>query len=178
MQTQFPGGSLIGCAAGFLNVPKLKGSHTALKSGMVAADALYEHLIERKPYAYQKKLQESWVYKELYKVRNIRPGFKKGLWVGVINAAFETYITHGKSPWTLQNQEDDKQLKPAKKSNKITYPKPDGKITFDRLSSLYLSTPSGLMEGSYGMKTQEGESFDVEIPAFSLDSPYETAVVH
>ena len=136
---EFPGGSLIGCAAGFLNVPKLKGSHTALKSGMVAADALYEHLIERKPYAYQKKLQESWVYKELYKVRNIRPGLKKGLWMGLINAAFETYITHGKSPWTLQNKGDDKQLKPAKESDKITYPKPDGKITFDRLSSLYLS---------------------------------------
>ena len=72
-------------------------------------------------------------------MRNIRPGLKKGLWMGLINAAFETYITHGKSPWTLQNKGDDKQLKPAKESDKITYPKPDGKITFDRLSSLYLS---------------------------------------
>jgi len=138
-QLEFPGGSLIGCAAGFLNVPKIKGSHTALKSGMVAAEALYDHLIKGEPYAYQNRLEKSWVYEELYKVRNIRPGFRKGVWSGLLNAAFETYITQGKSPWTFKNYADYKQLKLAIHSSPISYPKPDGVLTFDRLSSLYLS---------------------------------------
>lgn len=138
-QLEFPGGSLIGCAAGFLNVAKIKGSHTALKSGMVAAEALYDHLIKGEPYTYQKRLEQSWVYDELYKVRNIRPGFQKGLWRGLLNAAFETYITQGKSSWTLKNGADYKKLKLAINSSPIAYPKPDGVLTFDRLSSLYLS---------------------------------------
>lgn len=138
-QLDFPGGSLIGCAAGFLNVAKIKGSHTALKSGMVAAEALHAHLSEGEPYNYQKRLEKSWVFDELYKVRNIRPGFQKGLGFGLLNAAFETYITRGKSPWTLKNHADYKQLRPAKKYSPLLYPKPDGKVTFDRLSSLYLS---------------------------------------
>ena len=135
---QFPGGCLIGCAAGFLNVAKLKGSHTALKSGMVAAEAAYDHL-NKKPFVYEERLKKSWVYEELYKVRNIRPGFQKGLWAGLLNAAFETYISYGKSPWTLKNHADYKQLKPAKDCSPISYPKPDGKITFDRVTSLYLA---------------------------------------
>ncbi|HUX80066.1 MAG TPA: electron transfer flavoprotein-ubiquinone oxidoreductase [Alphaproteobacteria bacterium] len=138
-QLQFPGGSLIGCAAGFLNVPKIKGSHTALKSGMIAAESLYDHLIKGEPYTYQNRLEKSWVYEELYKVRNIRPGFQRGLMLGLLNAGFETYLTRGKSPWTLGNHADYKQLKPANKYKPIAYPKPDGKITFDRLTSLYLS---------------------------------------
>jgi len=137
-QLEFPGGSLIGCAAGFLNVAKLKGTHTALKSGMIAAVALYDYLRQGEPYTYQERLEKSWVYKELYKVRNIRPGFHKGLVRGLLNAAFET-ITHGKSPWTLKNRKDYKQLKPAGECSVISYPRPDGKVTFDRLSSLYLS---------------------------------------
>lgn len=139
-QLEFPGGSLLGCGAGFLNVPKIKGSHTALKSGMVAAEAVYDHLIKGKPYAYEERLKKSWVYPELYKVRNIRPGFKKGLWWGLLNAALETYIFRGKSPWTLRHEEDFKALKPASSLKQIVYPKPDGEITFDRLSSLFLST--------------------------------------
>lgn len=135
---EFPGGSLIGCAAGFLNVAKIKGSHTALKSGMIAAEALYAYLRKSEPYTYQERLEKSWVYKELYKVRNIRPGFQKGLAFGLLNAVFET-ITQGKSPWTLKNHRDYKQLNPAAVCSEISYPKPDGKITFDRLSSLYLS---------------------------------------
>lgn len=138
---EFPGGSLIGCAAGFLNVAKIKGSHTALKSGMIAAEALYDHLCKGKPYTYQERMEKSWVYKELYKVRNIRPGFQKGLVFGLLNAGFET-ITQGKSPWTLKNLRDYKQLKPAALCSEISYPKPDGKLTFDRLSSLYLSNIS------------------------------------
>mgnify|MGYP001348955621 CR=1 FL=1 len=138
-QLEFPGGSLIGCAAGFLNIAKIKGSHNALKSGMIAAEALYDHLIKGAPYTYEKRLKKSWVYKELSIVRNIRPGFQKGLWAGLLNAALEIYISGGKSPWTLKNHADYKKLKPANKSYEIFYPKPDGKITFDRLTSLYRS---------------------------------------
>ncbi|MBA3813223.1 MAG: electron transfer flavoprotein-ubiquinone oxidoreductase [Alphaproteobacteria bacterium] len=140
-KVEFPGGSLIGCAAGFLNVAKIKGSHTALKSGMIAAEALYDHLRNDAPYAYQERLKKSWVYKELYKVRNIRPGFRKGLIFGLVNAVFET-IMQGKSPWTLKNHKDYKRLKPAAECFKISYAKPDGVLTFDRLSSLYLSNIS------------------------------------
>ncbi|MBS0271360.1 MAG: electron transfer flavoprotein-ubiquinone oxidoreductase [Proteobacteria bacterium] len=136
---EFPGGFLIGCSAGFLNVAKIKGSHTALKSGMIAAEAAFEHLMEGKAYSYKKRLEKSWVYEELYKVRNIRPGFQRGIWFGLLNAAFETYITRGKSPWTLRNQADHIKLKPATQCRKISYPLPDGKITFDRSTALSLS---------------------------------------
>ncbi len=136
---EFPGGSLIGCAAGFLNVAKLKGSHTALKSGMIAAESLYDFLVKNKPYSYEVRLRKSWIAKELFKVRNIRPGFQRGLWQGLFNAVFETFISFGKSPWTLRNKADYKQLKPADQYQPISYPKADGKITFDRLTSLFLS---------------------------------------
>jgi electron-transferring-flavoprotein dehydrogenase len=122
-------------------VAKIKGSHTALKSGMIAAEALYDHLRNDAPYTYQERLEKSWIYKELYKVRNIRPGFQKGLVFGLLNAAFET-ITQGKSPWTLKNRKDYTQLKPATCCSAIPYPKPDGILTFDRLSSIYLSNIS------------------------------------
>lgn len=140
----FPGGALIGDAAGFLNVPKIKGIHTAMQSGMLAAQACFDALatdlsdqIELK--SYPELVQQSWLSKELYAVRNIRPGFKLGLLPGLINAAFETYITRGSSPWTLSNHADYKSLIPAAKAKKINYPKPDGIVTFDKLSSVYLS---------------------------------------
>lgn len=142
----FPGGALIGDAAGFLNVPKIKGTHTAMKSGMLAAEACFELLEQDHATTtqleltnYSEKIKNSWVAQELYTVRNIRPGFKLGLIPGLINAAFETYITHGKSPWTLTNHADFKSLKHASKAKKINYPKPDGLLTFDKLSSVFLS---------------------------------------
>lgn len=140
----FPGGALIGDAAGFLNVPQIKGIHTAIKSGMLAAEACFETFQQKNSIAieltnYSNKIAHSWVKKELYSVRNIRPGFKYGLLPGLINAAFETYITYGKSPWTLANHADYRSLKAAKKVKKIDYPKPDNQITFDRLSSVFLS---------------------------------------
>lgn len=139
----FPGGSIIGCAAGYLNVPKIKGSHAAMKSGMIAAETVFEALSQNKqPEAgvLDHKIRNSWVGKELYTVRNIRPGFKWGLWGGLVNAAFETYITRGKSPWTFGHQKDNESLKLAKDSPKIHYPKPDGKISFDRLSNVFYSS--------------------------------------
>ena len=139
----FPGGVLIGCAAGTLNVPKIKGTHTAMKSGMVAAEAIAEAFAGDKPdtlSAYPQKLQQSWVWPELHAVRNIRPGFAKfGLYGGLVNAALETYVFKGKAPWTLKNHADNKTLKKAKDCTPIEYPKPDGKLTFDRLSSVFLS---------------------------------------
>lgn len=138
----FPGGALIGCSAGFLNVPKIKGSHTAMKSGMIAAEAAFDHLQKGSDFNYLERLQKSWVWDELYQVRNIRPGFQKGLWAGLLNAAFETYITRGKSPWTLKNHADFKSTRFAEYYPKIEYPKPDNIVTFDRLSSVYLSNIS------------------------------------
>ena len=140
----FPGGALIGDAASFLNVPKIKGIHLAIQSGLFAAEACFEAFTETssKPLeltAYSEKIKRSWVAKELYNARNIRPGFRYGLYVGLANAAFETYITHGKSPWTLANHADNTTLKPANQAYKIHYPKPDGIVTFDKLSSVYLA---------------------------------------
>lgn len=144
-QLTFPGGALIGDAAGFLNVPKIKGIHTAMESGMLAADACFEALTSRSETSplelrsYPEKVKQSWLSKELYAVRNIRPGFKYGLLPGLLNAAFETWISRGKSPWTLVNHADHLQLKPANKAKKLHYPKPDNIRTFDKLSSVYLS---------------------------------------
>ena len=139
----FPGGLLVGDTAGFLNVPKIKGNHTAMKSGMVAAEAVFEHLTGgnngHEVTEYPARLKQSWVWDELYRVRNIRPGFQKGLWAGLANAAYETAVK-GKSPWTLHHKHPDHAtLKKAGEARKIEYPKPDGKISFDRLSSVYLS---------------------------------------
>lgn len=141
----FPGGVLIGDTAGFLNVPKIKGNHTAMKSGMTAAESLYVFLTAgeagdygRECTAYPEKLRQSWIWPELSAVRNIRPGFHRGLWFGLINAAWET-VTRGLSPWTLRNHADHAQLDRAAAAEPINYPKPDGVLTFDRLSSVQLS---------------------------------------
>lgn len=138
----FPGGMLIGDGAGFLNVPKIKGTHTAMKSGMVAAEAVAEALEQRPPVveSYPEKLRASWLWEELLGVRNIRPGFVKfGFWGGMINAALDTYVFRGKAPWTFKHHEDHAVLKKAAEAPRIDYPKPDGVLTFDRLSSVFLS---------------------------------------
>ncbi len=140
----FPGGLLIGDGAGFLNVPKIKGIHTAMESGIIAAQTCFDAIehFTSKPIEltnYSEKIKQSWMAKELYNVRNIRPGFRYGLFAGLINAAFETYITQGKSPWTLKHHADYQTLKRASECKKIDYPKPDGILTFDLPSSVYLS---------------------------------------
>ncbi len=136
----FPGGLLIGDTAGFLNVPKIKGTHTAMKSGMLAAEAIAEGAIDfgSEIAAYPEKLKNSWVWSELKKVRNIRPGFHWGMWIGLINAGLETVLC-GLTPWTLKNHADHAQLKKAGESKKIEYPKPDGVLTFDILTSVSFS---------------------------------------
>ncbi|MBL8438250.1 MAG: electron transfer flavoprotein-ubiquinone oxidoreductase [Zoogloeaceae bacterium] len=140
----FPGGLLIGDTAGFLNVPKIKGTHMAMKSGIEAAEALFAHLtaeVEQgtEVTAYPERLKACWLWDELYTVRNIRPSFRWGLWGGIAYSALDTYVFRGKAPWTLRNHADHTSLKKASECTPIAYPKPDGKISFDRLSSVFIS---------------------------------------
>ena len=135
----FPGGLVIGDAAGFLNAPKLKGSHTAMKSGMVAAETVFKRLAGDAKADYRSALEASWVWPELHAARNIRPAFRYGLWAGLAHAALDTYILRGRAPWTLRQSADFEHLERAIRAKPIAYPKPDGKITFDRLSSVFLS---------------------------------------
>lgn len=139
----FPGGLLIGCAAGFLNVPKIKGNHTAMKSGMLAAETVFDGLLNHKRpelIEYQTATENSWIWPELKQARNIRPAFKWGLLPGLAYAALDTYVLRGNAPWTLHHSiPDHLMLKKAKDCKPIQYPKPDGKISFDKLSSLQLS---------------------------------------
>ncbi|HEY1797683.1 MAG TPA: electron transfer flavoprotein-ubiquinone oxidoreductase [Stellaceae bacterium] len=138
-ELDFPGGSLIGCAAGFLNVPKIKGNHTAMKSGMVAAEAVFARLGGDQGSRVGDAIRQSWVWDELYRVRNVRPGFRLGLWAGLAHAAFDTYVLRGKAPWTLRHHPDHSQLMRAEQAQRIVYPRPDGKVSFDRLSSVFIS---------------------------------------
>uniref|UniRef100_A0A8B9HE82 Electron transfer flavoprotein-ubiquinone oxidoreductase n=1 Tax=Astyanax mexicanus TaxID=7994 RepID=A0A8B9HE82_ASTMX len=147
----FPGGALIGCSPGFMNVPKIKGTHTAMKSGMLAAEAIFSKLTDENLQSdtagihvpsYEESLKNSWVWKELRSVRNIRPSFHNyfGLYGGMVYTGIFYWILRGKEPWTLKHAGlDAAQLKPAKECTPIEYPKPDGKISFDLLSSVALS---------------------------------------
>jgi len=138
----FPGGAIVGDAAGFLNVPKIKGTHTAMKSGMVAAEAAFEALGAGAPpvlEAYPQRLKESWLWAELRSVRNIRPAFRWRLYGGLVGSALSTFLFRGREPWTMHHHPDNASLKLAKDSPKIEYPKADGVLTFDRLASVYIS---------------------------------------
>jgi len=135
----FPGGALIGDTAGFLNVPKIKGSHTAMKSGMVAAEAVFARLGGNAAAQVRQALEQSWVWDELYRVRNIRPSFRLGLWGGLAYSAFDTFVLRGRAPWTFHHHPDHSQLIRASQAPHIDYPRPDGKVSFDRLSSVFIS---------------------------------------
>ncbi|XP_052471256.1 electron transfer flavoprotein-ubiquinone oxidoreductase, mitochondrial [Carassius gibelio] len=147
----FPGGMLIGCSPGFMNVPKIKGTHTAMKSGMLAAETAFSKITDENLQSetaglyipeYKEALEKSWIWKELYAVRNIRPSFHNyfGLYGGMMYTGIFYWFLRGKEPWTLKhNGLDSAQLKPAKDCAPIEYPKPDGKISFDLLSSVALS---------------------------------------
>ena len=139
----FPGGVLVGDTAGFLNVPKIKGTHMAMQSGMAAAEAVFDLLgaevVGNEALAYPDKLKASWMWDELYRVRNIRPAFKWGMWGGLAYGALDTLVLRGKAPWTMHHHADHDQLVPKDQAPRISYPKPDGVLTFDRLSSVFLS---------------------------------------
>ncbi len=140
----FPGGALIGDTAGFLNVPKIKGTHAAMKSGMLAAEAVAEALANGRPAepaTYEARFRDSWLYAELHGARNVRPAFAKmGLYGGIAYSALDTFLLRGKAPWTFHHAHADHEgLRPAAAAPKIAYPKPDGTLTFDRLSSVFIS---------------------------------------
>lgn len=150
-QLAFPGGALIGCSPGFMNVPKVKGSHNAMKSGMVAAEAAFEALTDENFHCdteglylknYEEAIRESWVYKELHAVRNVRPSFgtRLGIYGGIVYTGVVYFLLRGKEPWTFKHAHvDHDSLKPAKDCKEIEYPKPDNKLTFDLLSSVALT---------------------------------------
>ena len=139
----FPGGALIGDTAGFLNMPKIKGTHTAMKSGIVAAEAVFPAVAAGRGAdevaEYPEKLRQSWLWEELYQVRNIKPSFGWGLWAAIAYSALDTYLFRGKAPWTFHHKPDHAKLKKASECPKIEYPKPDGVISFDKLSSVFIS---------------------------------------
>jgi electron-transferring-flavoprotein dehydrogenase len=143
-KTVFPGGALIGCDAGYLNVSRIKGSHAAIKTGMLAADAAYAAIVAGRQHdelsAYPRAFESSWLYTELYKSRNFKSWFKKGLTVATLMNGFEQFVMGGNMPWTLRRDKPDHAyLRPAAECTPIDYPKPDGKLTFDRLSSVFIS---------------------------------------
>jgi len=140
----FPGGALIGDNAGFLNASRIKGSHCAIKSGMLAAEAACEALKAGRSgdelAAYPRAWRSSWLYDELHRARNFKPWMSKGLYTGTLMVGVDQVVFRGKAPWTLHHKgADHLQTRPASQFSPITYPKPDGVLTFDRLSSVFVS---------------------------------------
>lgn len=135
----FPGGVLVGCAAGFLNVPKIKGIHTAMKSGMIVAETIFSAEAKENCRAVANAFKKSWIWHELKLARNIRPAFTWGLTCGLLYAAIDTYLFRGRAPWTFKHQADHLQLKKANLFQPNLPFKPDNKITFDLMSSVYLT---------------------------------------
>ena len=140
-QMHMPGALLIGCDAGTLNMPKIKGSHTAMKSGIIAAEVIENHISKNEDLSsYEDKFKNSWVYKELHQARNVKPSFQWGLIPAMIFTGIDQKLFGGKLPFTLQHKHADHEtLIPAKDAKKISYPKYDGVLTFDKPSSVYLS---------------------------------------
>ena len=136
-----PGALIIGCDAGTLNMPKIKGSHTAMKSGIIAAETICEYIQSNKPLSnFEIKFKNSWLYKELYQARNVKPSFNWGLIVAILFTGIDQIIFRGNMPFTLKHKHADHEtLLPISKVKKIDYPKYDGKITFDKTSSVYLT---------------------------------------
>jgi electron-transferring-flavoprotein dehydrogenase len=139
----FPGGALIGCDAGFLNMSRIKGSHAAIKTGMLAAIAAFDALGAERQHdeltAYTTAFEQSWLHEELHTARNVKPLLKWGTY-GSPLVWIDQMILRGKAPWTLHHTKADHEcLRPASEFEPIVYPKPDGKISFDRLSSVFIS---------------------------------------
>ncbi len=143
-KTVFPGGALVGCDAGYLNVSRIKGSHAAIKTGMLVAEAAFDAIQAGRQHdelsAYPEAFEKSWLHAELHKSRNFKSWFKKGLAVATVMNGVEQFALRGHIPWTLhRDTPDHAYLKPAAECKPIIYPKPDGKLTFDRLSSVFIS---------------------------------------
>ena len=170
----FPGGALIGDDAGFLNAARIKGSHAAIKSGMLAADAALEALAANRQRdaltAFPAAFRDSWLYQELHKTRNFKPYMKHGLWMGSLLFGIDQKLFGGKTPWTLHNSADHDRLKPAAECPKIDYPKPDGKLSFDRLSSVFLSNTNHEEEQPCHLRLKDG-SVPIAVNLALYDAP-------
>jgi len=174
-KTVFPGGALVGCDAGFLNVSRIKGSHAAIKTGMMAAEAAFDALIQGRQHdelaAYPEAFEKSWLYTELNKSRNFKAWFKKGLSMGTLMNGIEQFVFKGNIPWTLhRDKPDHAYLKPAAECQPIVYPKPDGKLTFDRLSSVFISNTNH-EEHQPAHLTLKDASVPVSINLAKFDGP-------
>ena len=170
----FPGGVLLGCAAGFVNVPKIKGSHTAMKSGMMAAESVFEAIQAGRSGdaldSYTQRFSESWIYEELRQARNFRPAFRWGLLLGTLYGGLDLKIFRGRLPWTFRHHPDHQRLKKAADCPKIEYPKPDGQVTFDRLSSVFLSNTNHEEDQPVHL-TLKDESVPIAVNLAEYDAP-------
>jgi len=175
----FPGGALIGCSAGFVNLPRIKGSHNAMKTGMLAAEAAFAALGEGRARdtlaAYEDSWKASWVYEDLWKVRNVKPGLKWGLWTGMAHGGAHMWLNDlglgALAPWTLRHAKGDHEaLRPAATMPRIVYPKPDGVLTFDKLSSVFLSNTNH-EEDQPGHLTLRDASVPVAVNLATYDGP-------
>jgi electron-transferring-flavoprotein dehydrogenase len=170
----FAGGVLVGDGAGFLNVPKIKGTHTAMKSGMIAAEAIFDYLRSNSEQSvisqYPARLKSSWIWDELYKARNIRPSFNFGLYGGLLYSAVDTYLFRGRAPWTFHHHADHLQLDPKEKHAPIAYPKPDGIVSFDKMSSVALSNTNHERNQPVHLKLQDA-SVPIDINLNLYDAP-------
>ena len=174
----FPGGAIVGAAAGFMNVAKIKGTHTAMKSAMTAAEAAFEALRAGAGLGvpvgevtdYRRRLEASWAWAELKGVRNIRPPFRWGLWAGIAYAALDTYLFRGRAPWTWHHHPDHERLKPADACPPIAYPRPDGVISFDRSSSVFVSNTNHA-EDQPAHLTLKDAAVPIEVNLARYDAP-------
>ena len=157
----FAGGALIGCEAGFLNASRIKGSHAAIKSGMLAADAAVDALGADRQHdelsAYSAAFEASWLHEELHRARNFKPWMSKGLYLGTLMVGIDQVLLRGKAPWTLRHTHADHTcLRPAAECTPIIYPKPDGTLTFDRLSSVFISNTNHAEEQPAHLTLKDG----------------------
>jgi electron-transferring-flavoprotein dehydrogenase len=175
----FPGGALIGCSAGFLNVPRIKGTHNAMKSGMLAAEAAYAAVQAGRQHdelaAYAENWKTSWIYRDLYKVRNVKPSLKWGMWPGTMLGGMHMWLNDlglGKLVgWTQHHGKPDHEcLKPAAEMPKIAYPKYDGVISFDKLSSVFLSNTNHVEDQPVHLQLRD-PSIPVAVNLAQYDGP-------
>jgi electron-transferring-flavoprotein dehydrogenase len=171
----FPGGCLIGDDAGFLNASRIKGSHAAMKSGMLAAEAAFDHLSTsasgNELSAYERAFRNSWLHDELYRARNFKPWMSKGLLTGTLMVGVDQVLLGGRAPWTLRNQRADHETLIDKAEAKpIDYPKPDGVITFDRLSSVFISNTNHSEDQPVHLRLKDA-SIPIEVNLARFDAP-------
>jgi electron-transferring-flavoprotein dehydrogenase len=170
----FPGGCLIGDDAGFLNAARIKGSHAALKSGMLAAEALAPALAAGRARDtledYPRRFRASWLYDELYRARNFKPWASKNLWLGSLMYGIDQHVFRGRAPWTLHHEADHTRLRKASECRRIEYPKPDGVLTFDRLSSVFLSNTNHEENQPSHLKLKD-PAVEIEVNVALYDAP-------